>query len=110
MRFRSLFFTGCAMNEHNHPHGKKVINRLTRLISHLEAVKKMAEDGRDCSEILTQIAAVMSALNGVGKIVLEDHIRNCPVDAANPENREALDKLLDAIDKYVGTNTRGMDS
>lgn len=98
------------MDEHNHPHSKKVINRLARLIGHLEAVKKMTEEGRDCSEILTQIAAVMSALNGVGKIILEDHIRNCLVDATNPERREAVERLLDAIDKYVGINTRSLDS
>ena len=98
------------MDDHKHPHTKKVINRLARLIGHLEAVKKMTEEGRDCSDILIQIAAVMSALNGVGKLILEDHIRNCLVEVASPEKREAIDKLLDAIDKYVGTNTRSIDS
>jgi DNA-binding FrmR family transcriptional regulator len=98
------------MDEHNHPHSKKVINRLARLIGHLEAVKSMAEDGRDCSEILTQIAAVMSALNGVGKLILEDHIRNCLLEVANPEKKEAIDKLLDAIDQYVGNHSRSLGS
>ena len=43
---------------HVHANTKAVINRLARAIGHLESVKKMVEDGRDCSEVLIQIAAV----------------------------------------------------
>ena len=39
------------------------------------------QDGRDCSEILIQIAAVRSAINNIGKIILKDHIDHCVVDA-----------------------------
>jgi len=70
----------------------------------------MAEEGRECSEILVQISAVISALNGVGKVVLEDHIRQCLVDSGNPAQREMLSGVLDAIDKYVGTNSRRWDA
>ena len=70
---------------HGHPHvhenTKAVLNRLSRAIGHLESVKKMVEDGRDCSEVLVQIAAVRSAINNVGKVILQDHIRHCIVDA-----------------------------
>ena len=41
----------------------------------------MIEDDRDCSEVLVQIAAVRSAINNIGKIILEDHISHCLVDA-----------------------------
>ncbi len=41
----------------------------------------MAEEGRDCSEVLIQIAAVKSAVNNIGKIILQDHINNCVVNA-----------------------------
>ena len=60
---------------HQHPNQKKVINRLSRIIGHTEAIKRMCEEERDCAEILTQIAAVKSALNNVGKVILQDHIR-----------------------------------
>lgn len=46
------------VHKHNHENTKAIINRLSRAIGHLESVKKMVEDGRDCSEVLIQIAAV----------------------------------------------------
>ncbi len=89
------------MNEHNHPQQKQVINRMARIIGHAEAVKRMCEEGKECSEILIQIAAVRSALNNVGKLILEDHINHCIVEAVENDNNEALEKLNDAIDKFV---------
>ena len=40
------------MNEHHHPHTetKKIVDRISRASGHLDAIKKMVEDGRDCSE------------------------------------------------------------
>jgi DNA-binding FrmR family transcriptional regulator len=48
---------------HHHENSQAVINRLSRAVGHLKSVKKMVEDGKDCSEILIQIAAVKSAVN-----------------------------------------------
>ena len=52
-------------HEHQHIHAHEqtqaVLNRMSRAIGHMEAVKRMVEDGRDCSEVLVQIAAVRSA-------------------------------------------------
>ena len=61
-------------NGHSHVHAntKAVLNRLSRAIGHLESVRQMVEDGRDCSEVLIQLAAVKSAINGVGKVILKD--------------------------------------
>lgn len=87
--------------EHKHENTKAVINRLSRAIGHLEAVKKMAEDGRDCSEILIQLAAVKSAINNTGKLILKDHINHCIVHAIENNDKKALDELAEAIDKFV---------
>ena len=54
---------------HSHESTKAILNRLSRAAWHLEAVKRMVEDERDCSEVLIQLAAVISALNGVSKII-----------------------------------------
>ena len=62
---------------HTHTQTKAVVNRLARAIGHLESVKRMVEDGRDCSEVLVQLAAVRSALNNTAKIILKDHIEHC---------------------------------
>lgn len=86
---------------HHHENTKAVVNRLSRAIGHLESVKKMVEDGRDCSEVLIQIAAVRSAINNVGKVILQDHIRHCIVDAAEAGDDAPIDDLCQAIEKFV---------
>lgn len=89
------------MEEHVHPNRKQVINRIARIIGHAEAIKRMYEEGKDCSEVLVQIAAVKSALNNVGKLILKDHINHCIVDAIEKGDNDALDDLNNAIDKFV---------
>lgn len=86
---------------HQHENTQAVINRLSRAIGHLEAVKKMVQDGKDCSEVLIQLAAVRSAINNTGKIILKDHINHCIVDAVETGNQKSLDDLSAAIDKFV---------
>ena len=66
-----------------------------------QMVRKMVEDGRDCSEVLIQIAAVRSAINNVGKVILQDHIQHCIVDAVERDDEQALDSLCQAIDKFI---------
>ncbi len=48
---------------HTHTHTKAVLNRLSRAIGHLESIRRMVEDGRDCSEVLIQLSAVKAAIN-----------------------------------------------
>lgn len=86
---------------HVHENTKAVLNRLSRAIGHLESVKKMVEDGRDCSEVLIQIAAVRSAINNIGKVILQDHIQHCIVDAVEANDSQAITDLCAAIDKFV---------
>lgn len=91
--------------EHSHAHGhtqtKAVLNRMARLIGHLQSVRRMVEDGRDCSEVLLQLSAVDAALKNVGKIILKDHLEHCIVDAVQNNDREALARLEQAIDRFV---------
>ena len=86
---------------HSHAHTRSVSNRLARAIGHLEAVRKMVEDGRDCSEVLIQLAAVRSALNSVGRIIMTDHMEHCIVDAIEEHDQSALDELNRAIDRLI---------
>ena len=86
---------------HVHENTKAVLNRLSRAIGHLESVKKMVENGRDCSEVLIQIAAVRSAINNIGKVILQDHIQHCLVDAVENDDEQALDDLCQAINKFI---------
>ncbi len=86
---------------HTHTQTKAVINRLSRAIGHLESVKRMVESGRDCSEVLVQLAAVRSALNNTAKVILKDHLEHCIADAAGDDSSEELAALYDAIDKFM---------
>ena len=86
---------------HQHEHTQAVIHRLARAIGHLESVKRMVEDGRDCSEVLIQLSAVRAAINNTGKLILQDHIKNCLVDAIESGDQQELDELNKAIDRFV---------
>ena len=86
---------------HVHENQKAVVNRLSRAIGHLEKVKRMVEEGCDCSEVLVQLAAVRSALDNTGKVILKDHMRHCMVDAVAAGDQEAINDLIAAIDKLI---------
>lgn len=98
-------------HDHEHTHGHKhvhsaaekkaVINRLSKAIGHLEAVKRMVEKDEDCSEVLIQLAAVRSAINNTGKVVLKNHMNHCIVEAVEENDEEAIKLLNQAIDKFI---------
>ena len=87
--------------EHQHEQTEAVVRRLARAIGHLQAVKRMVEEGRDCADVLTQLAAVKSAINNVGKVILQDHLEHCIVEAIQQGDRGALDELNSAIDRFI---------
>ncbi len=86
---------------HVHENQKAVLNRLSRAIGHLEKVRRMVEEGRDCSEVLVQLAAVRSALDNTGKVILQDHIRHCMVDAVAAGDQGAIEELCEAVNKFM---------
>ena len=93
--------------EHPHPHThshtqtKAVINRLSRAIGHLNSVKRMVETGRDCTEVLMQLAAVQSALSSTAKVILKDHIEHCLLDAVEQKDMQAIEELNTVIERYM---------
>lgn len=86
---------------HHHKHTKQVINRLARAGGHLDKVKRMLENGEDCTDVLIQLSAVIAALNRAGKIILDDHIQNCIVDAVHVGDEKAIEDLKVAIDRFI---------
>ena len=101
----------CRNSEEEHPHNhnhththentKAVVNRLSKAIGHLESIKKMVETGRDCSEVLIQLSAVKSAINNTGKVILQDHIQHCLVDAIESGEMQEIEELNRAIDRFI---------
>lgn len=90
---------------HAHVHDpqekKRQINRLSRVIGHLEYVKKMIENDEDCAEVLIQISAARSALNGLGKQIINEHISHCIAHAVEEGDTAAIEEFQKAIQKYL---------
>ncbi|RYM06049.1 transcriptional regulator [Sporolactobacillus sp. THM7-7] len=85
-----------------HRYRKEITNRLARIEGHVRAVKDMAAGGRDCPEILLQMAAVQKALDGTAKLLLKDHLGSCVVDAVRHGNeKKVLDDLNKALNNYI---------
>ena len=59
------------------------------------------ENGRDCSEVLIQLSAVKAAINNTGKVILQDHIQHCLVDAIESGDRKEIEELNKAIDRFI---------
>lgn len=88
-------------HKHSHQNTKSVIDRLSRASGHLNSVKRMVEDGKDCSEVLIQLSAVIAALNNTGKVILKDHMEHCIVDAVESGDTKAIENLNKAIDSFI---------
>ncbi len=96
---------GGAATEHEnaHEHHQQVLNRLARIEGHVRAIKRMVEEDTPCPDVLMQIAAVRSALNSVGRVILEDHIQSCMVEAVEKDDyKRALRDLKNSLDKFIG--------
>ena len=86
---------------HTHQNTKAVLNRMARAAGHLDKVRGMIEEGRDCSEVLIQLSAVISALKGAGKLILKDHMEHCMVDAVRSGDLQMIEELTEAIDRFI---------
>jgi DNA-binding FrmR family transcriptional regulator len=88
---------------HKHENNDAVIKRLARIEGHVRAIKRMVEEDTPCPDVLVQVAAVRAALNSVGQIILEDHLRNCMVKAVQDgEFEDALRDLKLSLDRFIG--------
>ena len=84
-----------------------LIKRLHRIEGQVRGVEKMVDDERYCIDILTQIAAVTTALETVGLRILDEHVRHCVTYAlASGDETEAktkTDELLAAVQRFART-------
>jgi DNA-binding FrmR family transcriptional regulator len=88
-------------HEHTHKNTRLIVNRLSRIEGHIRSIKTMVEEGRDCTDILTQIAAVRSAVSKVGKVVFEDHLESCLFHSGvMPEENDIWLGIKEAMDVY----------
>ncbi len=92
-------------HHHTHTHDpqekKRQIARLSRMIGHLEYIKKMIEADEDCSQVLIQLSAVRSAMNGLGREIINEHLSHCIHHAIEDGDTEAVEEFEKAIQQYL---------
>ena len=89
------------MSHYHSPEEKKrQLNRLSRVIGHLQHVKRMIEADQDCADVLMQLSASRSALTGLGKEIINEHITHCITHAVQDGDMEAIEEFQKAIEKF----------
>ncbi len=84
------------------PEHADIAKRLARVAGHANSLKRLWDEGRDCDDMLTQIAAVRAGLDQVGKAILEQYIDTCVNKAvARGDPEEAIRELKGALDRFV---------
>ena len=90
-------------HKHRSPKEEKdLIHRLNRIEGQVRGVKAMVEDERYCTDILVQVSAIQSALNGFTKMLLSNPSRTCVVeDIKNGDEEKAVEELCETIKKMM---------
>lgn len=88
-------------SHHSEKMKANLIARLNRIEGQIRGVKGLIEKDTYCDEVLNQIAAIQSALNGVGKLLLEGHMKSCVVGRIQSGDLEVIDELLITVHKLM---------
>ena len=78
-----------------------LITRLNRIEGQIRGIKGMIEKDSYCDDVINQIAAAQAALDSIGKLVLENHIRGCLVKKIRNGEDEIIEELLVTIGKLL---------
>ena len=88
-----------------HDQKNALVKRLHRIEGQVRGIEKMVTEDRYCIDILTQIGAVTTALEGLGFRILDDHVKHCVARAlASGDETEAqakAEELLEAVHRFA---------
>lgn len=83
------------------PHKATLLKRLNRIEGQVRGVAKMIESDRYCTDVLTQVSAIKSALDAVALRILEDHTRGCLKEAIlSGKGEPAIVELMQVVGKF----------
>jgi CsoR family transcriptional regulator, copper-sensing transcriptional repressor len=88
-------------SHHSEKMKTNLISRLNRIEGQIRGVKGLIDKDTYCDDVLTQIAAAQSALNSVGRLLLEGHMKSCIVDRIQSGDHEVIDELLITVNKLM---------
>jgi DNA-binding FrmR family transcriptional regulator len=83
---------------------RDVVNRLARIEGQVRGIQRMVSEDEYCTDILTQISAVTTALDRVGLKILDGHVHGCVREAMVGGGKEAEAKtaeLLEAVERFA---------
>lgn len=78
-----------------------LLSRLNKIEGQIRGISKMIVKDAYCDDVLIQVAAARSALNSVGKVILENHIKSCFVNRIKGGEDEAADEIITIIKKMM---------
>ncbi|WP_339287067.1 metal-sensitive transcriptional regulator [Paenibacillus sp. FSL R5-0486] len=88
-------------SHHSQEMKSNLVSRLNRVEGQIRGIKGLIEKDTYCDDVLTQIAAAQSALNSVGKLLLEGHMKSCIVERIQAGEHEVVDELLVTMRKLM---------
>jgi len=78
-----------------------LVSRLNRREGQIRGIRGQIEKDTYCDDVLSQIAAIQSALNGVGQLLLEGHMKSCVMERIQAGDQEVIDELLTTVNKLM---------
>ena len=84
----------------------RFLNRLKRIEGQVRGLQRMVDEDTYCIDVLTQIASVTKALQGVGMGLLDEHIRHCVKEAADQPGDDPFDAKVEEVMTAVGRMLR----
>lgn len=92
-----------TVRKSHHPEKVKtnLINRLNRIEGQIRGIKGLIEKDTYCDDVLNQIASVQAALNGVGKLLLEHHLKSCVLERIQEGDTEVVAELMTTMKKLM---------
>lgn len=91
----------CRHKDRTPEEHKALLNRLSRIEGQVRGIRGMVENSAYCPDILTQVAATSAALNAFTKELLASHIRSCVADDIRAGHDEAIDELVQTLQKLM---------
>lgn len=91
----------CKTKHRDDKEYRDLLNRLKRIEGQVRGIQGMLEEERYCVDILTQVAAVQSALHSFNKVLLSNHIRTCVVHDIQNGEEDAVDEFCNTVLKLM---------
>lgn len=85
---------------------QQIVTRLRRIEGQVRGLQKMVDEERYCADVLMQISSVQEALRGVGRALLQNHLRHCTTEAIRSGDPEQAETVYQEIMDLVYRNAR----